>query len=440
MHASLFDEVLRAPDRYAAPGVRPIVSFRDDDEPAYLQSIERFVRARYALERRGRWHGSWAELDPKRLQLDWPTGRKLRIERHRRWHAAEPVLLPGAVPSAVLKEHRKRLGAAMRLGERLADPAQLHAWLRDVSDRLGPDASAPQLAETLVDPERDLAKVELDSEAGRLWLKTARLSGHPDDASVRLRFGFGLEGPDDASSHPDRHARLQRLAEGILPEATWTSEATAELLERFCGRPTRFTQHIAYWNHPQGGALFHHDSFDEDPADRQLGVCFVQLMGRTAWLALAIETLADRVREFAELLDEGELDWVSAELMEAGLSLVDLNGLCADRAALLAELAEPGCRNLSPLVNQGPEFTSFLADAGHAVVLQPGDALLLPNHTLSATAMHSVFCASPRPTYALSMAIRAAGPLKVSAGETELPESEDSAPAAQAEDPARPEE
>ena len=42
---------------------------------------------------------------------------------------------------------------------------------------------------------------------------------------------------------------------------------------------------------------------------------------------------------------------------------------------------------------------------------------LLPNHGLEATCMHSVFCASPRPTYALSMAIRAAGPLKVDSSE-----------------------
>ena len=45
------------------------------------------------------------------------------------------------------------------------------------------------------------------------------------------------------------------------------------------------------------------------------------------------------------------------------------------------------------VVNRGPEFTSLLADAGHALVLHEGDVLLLPNHGYECTAMHSVFCA-----------------------------------------------
>jgi len=58
-------------------------------------------------------------------------------------------------------------------------------------------------------------------------------------------------------------------------------------------------------------------------------------------------------------------------------------------------------------VNRGPEFTAWLADAGHAAILAPGDAILLPNHGLTRTAMHSVFCASDETAYGLSFAIRA---------------------------------
>jgi hypothetical protein len=57
-------------------------------------------------------------------------------------------------------------------------------------------------------------------------------------------------------------------------------------------------------------------------------------------------------------------------------------------------------------VNRGPEFTAWLADAGHAALLGPGDAILLPNHGLRRTAMHSVFCAGEEVAYGLSLAIR----------------------------------
>jgi hypothetical protein len=57
-------------------------------------------------------------------------------------------------------------------------------------------------------------------------------------------------------------------------------------------------------------------------------------------------------------------------------------------------------------VNRGPEFTAWLADAGHAALLAPGDAILLPNHGLRRTAMHSVFCADDDVSYGLSLAIR----------------------------------
>ena len=54
-------------------------------------------------------------------------------------------------------------------------------------------------------------------------------------------------------------------------------------------------------------------------------------------------------------------------------------------------------------------MTGLLADAGHACVLEPGDAILLPNHGYARTAMHSVFCASEETTYGISLAVRAFG-------------------------------
>ena len=175
--------------------------------------------------------------------------------------------------------------------------------------------------------------------------------------------------------------------------------------------PVLFTQHIAYWNSPDGGALFHHDAFAEDEEEPsrpgQLGVCFLQLSGRSAWLALSISDLAHRVREFAAHLFEGELPWVGAQVFPDAAAERRLRTVVSDPAALLRELARPGCGLLSPLVNRGPEFTAWLADAGHAAILSPGDAILLPNHGLARTAMHSVFCAGEEVAYGLSTAIRA---------------------------------
>jgi len=99
---------------------------------------------------------------------------------------------------------------------------------------------------------------------------------------------------------------------------------------------------------------------------------------------------------------------VRAQLWPQPAEWTRLCQLVDDEARLLRELALPGCGALGRLVNRGPEFSAFLADAGHAAILRAGDAILLPNHDLAHTAMHSVFCASEQTGYALSLAIRPA--------------------------------
>ena len=136
-------------------------------------------------------------------------------------------------------------------------------------------------------------------------------------------------------------------------------------------------------------------------------MCYVQVTGRTAWLALSIADLARRVREIAQAMGEGELPWVRAQLLPDEASCRRFERLQADEDALVSELGLPGCGSLAALVNRGPEFTSLLADAGHAFLLEAGDAILLPNHGPGLTAMHSVFCACDEVAYGLSLAIRA---------------------------------
>lgn len=405
---TLFDEILFAPDRDRCPGATPIVSWRPDDERDFLAQVERHARSRIELVRRGVHHGRWAELDSRRLEPPIPGRRKLEAILNVRWLDARPIVLPGLL-SSELPRLRDPLRGARELHARLFDAGSLHEWIAS-SATLAPSFELVADPLPLADPERDLERVGLRHASGaELWLKSARLSTFDADRSARMRFSFGAEGDDDASRDEARHALVTELAERLLPEARKIAHEPRlnELLQRFTGGPVSFTQHIAYWNSPQGGAAFHHDAFDEPFETRQLGVAYTQLAGRTAWLALSLDDLADRVEEFVDALADGELDWVAADLCPAPGDMARFVELAGERDWLLTELALPDCGDLRRLVNRGPEFTSLLADAGHAFVLHPGDVLLLPNHGLGRTAMHSVFSAGDENAYALSLAIRA---------------------------------
>lgn len=420
----LFEEILSAPDRDHGLTPRPVVSYRDDDEGAYLDRIDACALRCVPLSRRGLWHGQWAELDPEALGARAPGhhGPGLR----QRWIRQRPTLLAAVAPE-LMAQSGDELRQALNLYARLTQEAGLRRWLGTRSSELEPHFRILSRNAPLADPERDLERVDLrwhSSDNGphdpprrrrrpkQLWIKSAHLSDHPDDPSLRLRFGFGREGHDDSSRDGLRQRLSAELATRLLPGARLASENAqlATLLESLCGEPVLLTQHIAYWNCPEGGALFHHDAFDEDPLDRQLGVLYLQLSGHTAWLALSLEDLCLRVREFAGYLDLGELPWVRAQLFGDPRRYGRFQACVSNPRALASELCLPGCGQLGSLVNRGPEFSSFLADAGHALILGPGEGLLLPNAGLGSTAMHSVFCASEGITYGISHALRRAQP------------------------------
>jgi hypothetical protein len=367
--ANLFEEILDAPDRDRCPGARPCISWKEDDEPEFLAQVKELARARIQLSRRGVDHGGVAVLDLYEPDVD-------TIEA--RWAEARPIVLHGCVAPGLphaeveLAENLRRPGGLLSLAAR---GAPFFRPLREV--------------EEVDDAERDLSKVLVgceDEEVDDLWLKVSRLSTHPADESLRLRVSHGAEIRDDASPDRLRNTLASLLAQAVLPgtELVHEDSRLPELLERMTDGPVLLTQHIGYWNAPEGGALFHHDAFDEPWSDRQLGVLYAQLHGRTLWLALPIEELAGRLFELAE--------WLETELP-------------VPPDEVLHELATPGCGRLAWMVNR-PELTGLLADAGHAFLLEPGDAILLPNHGYERTCMHSVFCASPEVTFGLSMALR----------------------------------
>jgi hypothetical protein len=420
----LFESIVAADDRDACPLARPVISYSDHDESSYLAAIEARALRAITLVRRGVYHGEWAELDPERVRAPNAAETTLAAAYARRWHRAQPIVLP-AIGAELVAEFADEIEGADDVHALVSEPGGLRRWIETFAEDLEPSFRAIQRRTPLFDRERDVERVRFESFApngrGRpiddLWIKSSWLSTHDDDASLRVRFSFGREEDDDASRDILRHRLVADLAQRLLPESAAISAnpLLVPLVEQLCGERVLFTQHIAYWNSPNGGASFHHDAFAEDLHDggawRQLGVCYMQLSGATAWLALSIQDLAARVREFVDALANGELPWVRAQLFESGWTPLPggWNRLCeivGDKRDLLHQLGLPGCGALGTLVNRGPEFTSFLADAGHAWILSPGDALLLPNQGVHATCMHSVFCASDETGYSLSLAIR----------------------------------
>jgi len=424
----LLANVLGGPNRDSIPFANPVVAWSDRDESAFLSSIEACALATIRLERRGREHGDVAELDPtltpKRARWPRPGTRAFDRLLAERWHAARPIVLPG-IAGDLLGEFADEIDEAAGTHERLTEKGGLQAWFAERSASLAPDFVPRTDRAKLSDPERDIDRVAFvatpPAGAGLpvrdLWCKSAWLSIHEDDRSLRIRFGHGKEGDDDGDRDLTRHRLVAELCSRALPESAvaTANPALVKIVERLAGEAVLFTQGLAYWNAPSGGALFHHDAFAEDSVDggafRQFGVCYVQLSGETVWLALSTDDLTARVREFTAALAAGESPWVRAQLFEGRSAPITggferFRALIADDARVRVELARPGCGVLGPLVERAPEFTATLANAGHAVVLRAGDAILLPNHGYHKTCMHSVFCAGDDVAYSISLAMR----------------------------------
>jgi len=399
----LLDSFLADPGRAPFAGAAPTVSWREDDDLAWGQELTGAGAERLELARRGRSHGRVALLPD-------PGARRPRPSQARHlWQRGRPLCLPGEL-SPLLRDWRNELHRALLRADDLATGAGLGGVLeRALGGRGARFRPAGEL--DCVDPERDLARVAVaDTQAPdrRLWAKSGRLSTYAADRSLRLRFGFGDEVADDDSRDEPSHRALAALARAACPEVALV-EGDRDLwglVAEAAGAKLYPTGTIVYWNEPEGGARLHHDAFRDDDTGGQRGVCYAQLVGRTFWLALSSGDLARRAIEFHDLLAAGEMPWLREELGAAPIET--LRDLSQDPAALLAELALPDQGRLGPLLDRGPEFTLFLVDSGHGVLLEPGDVLLLPNHGLVRTAMHSVFCASPGRTLALSFGLRQA--------------------------------
>ena len=398
------------------------MSVSEDDSPDFLAEVNAHCVAAPELNRRGHFHGHWAELDDS---LAFAAKEPLAILK-RRWDAGKPIVLHDALPDEVFDALDEPL-ATSEMGGDLLTPTGLNSFLHKREQLIAPEFRLQRPIEERgrskganLPDERDQARAFVSWKAPRdrtikgptsvsnLWIKTQRLSTHPDDDSVRMRFSFGQEGQDDASRDMPRHKLVRELSNRLMPEAAAIHEdlELRGLIEEWIGATPILTQGIAYWNAPNGGALFHHDAFDEPHIGRQRGVLYSQITGSTAWLALSIQDLVLRVREFVEFMADGTLSAAHKALIEDHAQGDEVLRTVADDNLVMKTLSEPGCGILGPLVNYGPDFTALCADAGHAFVLAPGDVICLPNHGYSSTCMHSVFCAGDEPGFSLSLAIR----------------------------------
>jgi len=309
------------------------------------------------------------------------------------WQADKSIVLP-AVCSQAIAKHSKHIQTAHQMMEAMLDGAELAETFEEstISKRLHPEfallaSSAEEHDEQGI--EKVYFDVEQDGElcAEDLWCKASWLSFHDEDASLRFRFSFGMEGFEDVAADPARQAWAGELCERTFPESAIITKNTEVLgiLKEILGSEAQFVERIVYFNAPNGGAQFHHD------VERgHAGVVFAQLSGATFWLALDKQSLMDEMIAFA----------AEHTVSDA------LKVLLKDREALSCYMEERDHELVEALIDQDPKFIQYLNAQGYSHSLQTGDILLLPQRDLDYCVWHSVFTLGDEPGEALSFAIR----------------------------------
>lgn len=386
----LFDACHKHPDRYnTMPTVETFMS-----SISYLATAQQGRRHAaklasslglpevVALRRRGR-HLGWLGLHAHPMPLD--------IESiSTRWRRGQPIFLPSVVTDHLgqwqfaIKQSRRLLTAAQKRHDldALLSCAPFTAGLRDQFEMLATsfDEQDPQ----------EIATIEFDAVentkviAENLWMKASWLSLDDHDQSVRFRFSFGLVNYEDVAADFNRECLAAGLCETLFPESALVSRHP--LLHQILQTATDlnelyFVERIVYFNAPNGGALMH-----QDVERGHCGVVFVQASGRTAWFTLSTEELIAAIQTCAR-------------------QRVPHRSLCSPQITTWLTCEEPPDW-LTEMLNNDPGFAAYLAKEGHGYVLNPGDALLLPQASVAHCAWHSVFCLGHITGEGLSFALR----------------------------------
>ena len=340
------------------------------------------------LKRRGHEYG-WITVAKDPIL---PNAQAIKLA----WAGNQAIMLPSILSNA-LPQFAQHITQAHWLMERTLEGAGLSELLgaEPYTQRLQP---AFELSGASFEDNDDqgIEKVIFDAwqddeiVADNLWCKASWLSFDDDDASMRYRFSFGIEGYEDVAADPIRQSWAARLTEAVFPESTAITEnpgLNAILTAMLDCERLAFTERIIYFNAPNGGAQMHHDV--ERGHD---GVVFAQMSGSTFWLALPKPTLLDEIAAF--------LSEAPAEMWGG------LRKIARQPQALAGYLDDPDHELAEELIDRSPAFFRRLIERGHAHVLRPGDVLLMPQHSLDTCVWHSVMCLGGEPGEGLSFALQ----------------------------------
>jgi len=311
------------------------------------------------------------------------------------WHNDDAICVPGLAVDAI-QHHTGDTRCSRELMEKTLSGRSFGGSLESepLASRLRPHFA--MVASSMEEHDtQGIEKVYFDAEnegrciAEDLWCKASWLSFHDEDASLRFRFSFGMEGYEDVAADPVRQHWAGVLCDSIFPESAAITENPdiLTMLQEILGTKPAFVERIVYFNAPNGGAQFHHD------VERgHAGVIYAQITGRTFWLAASRPKLIEEIRTFLAQTDANA--WQ------------ELRQLAANYDVLSAYMEEFDHEDVEALIDRSPAFIRHMVGKGYGFLLHPGDVLLMPQRNIETCVWHSVFCLDDEPGEGLSFALR----------------------------------
>lgn len=345
------------------------------------------------------------------LGLAKPQQRLSSVEEKKAWQRSQAIFWPGMLTNQ-LSRYANNLETSFNFYLNVLDGASCADILQDSPSQAelnakynlvscSYDESDLQQVERLdFEPVTEECSDDVDSE---VWMKASWLSYEVEDASMRFRFSFGMDGYEDVAADPYRQKLTSQLAQIIFPESAIVTDNVMlgqELKQLLGVDDIDFVERIIYFNAPDGGAQFH-----QDVERGHLGVIFVQMSGRTAWLALSKKQLVHEISTFFAREEASSL--LPKTLTQE--QQIELFKRASDSGYLNQWLDKHDNDALEIFINRTPAFSQQLVERSYAYVLYPGDVLLLPQHSMDDCTWHSVFCLDEEPGEALSFAMRKRG-------------------------------
>ena len=324
------------------------------------------------------------------------------------WHNDEPVFLPALLKKSV-QDHAHNIKSAHLLMENILDTSEVTSFFEKEPYLSSFSKSFAIVANSMEEhDERAIEKIYFDAfeqgdenaVAEELWCKSSWLSFHEDDASLRFRFSWGLEGFEDVAADPVKQRWASELCDVLFPESAVITKNTdmLSILEAILDKEATFVEKIVFFNAPNGGAQMH-----EDVEHGHAGVVYAQLSGSTFWLSLAKPRLMDELIAFVS--DKGQQQAIEAVLPEEQ-DRQSLFEMCKNREQLNNYMDEADHELVEAVFDRCPEFVAQLISKGYSNTLVAGDVLLLPQRDFDTAVWHSVFTLGDGPGEALSFAVR----------------------------------